>query len=99
MSRKSHRSPIQIVSVILFALAGCSLQNSSLPDPSAHVYIAGYYNQYSAATACYWLDGNRTALASGGLYPAYTTSIFVSDGTVYVAGQYYNQTSGYIGCY
>lgn len=69
------------------------------------VYTAGQYHDGTKEVACYWTGTNRTDLPGGTIPDTpgmvdYTVarSIFVSGGTVYTAGQYYDATKP-LACY
>jgi hypothetical protein len=55
--------------------------------------VAGYYYDDSTNTACYWKNGVRTGLAAPG-NRSYASSIAVSGSDVYVAGYYYDISTG-----
>ena len=64
------------------------------------VYVTGSYkdNNYNS-TPCYWENGKRTDIAvPNGVRGASVSDIVVSDGIVYLAGEY-NTDSGYRGYY
>ena len=66
------------------------------------VYAAGFYNNGTSSTACYWKNGTRFDLGGTGIstgFPAVATSISAANGNVYVGGYYNNSGAGYVGCY
>ena len=79
--------------LLIVALAGCPLAGKSISG----IFVAGSYNSPSNI-ACYWDNGTKTDLDTGGNTPSYATSIFVSGGTIYVGG-YYLKGTAYVGCY
>jgi len=93
------------VIIVGFSFFSCSLimENSMLSYATGitvygnNVYISGYWQPYSSdseETACYWKNGKRYDLISGGK-ANYTIGIAVCGSDVYVIG-FYN-TGGYYG--
>ena len=82
MPRLIFGNRIRFFGLILFLslLNGC-VDNVDLPEPD--VYVAGVIGDWSNHFPCFWKNGVRTDLdAEQGA----ATSVFVSDGRVYVAG-------------
>ena len=95
------------VTIIAFSLFSCSLimENSILSYATGiavsgnNIYISGYwqpFKSFDAETACYWKNGKRYDLISGGK-ANYATGIAVCGSDVYVIGFY--DTGGYYGYY
>jgi hypothetical protein len=77
---------------------GRSRANAVFVD-GTDVYIAGYYNDGTGDIACYWKNGAGPTGFSGGydnstnLAIDAANSVFLADGTVYIAGHYHNGTT------
>ena len=95
MNRMSHRLPLKLAGLLIVLAIG-GLEGCTAPTaPAPTVYVAGFYG--TPQTACYWKDGIKTDLDTGADYPAYATSVFVSGGSVYIAG--YHGSSSTVACY
>jgi hypothetical protein len=80
-----------------FAMTGCQLV--SLPYGSFTVYACGYYDtDIDSSFPCYWKDGKRIDLPTGGQEGA-ATSIQVYEGVVYTAGCLYSADHEYTPCF
>jgi hypothetical protein len=87
------RLPLPVL--LLFGAVACSLSTPS--GTTATIYVAGSYNNGTGTAACYWLNGTLTPLETGGMYPAFATSIYVSGSDIYVSGYYKNGNN--VACY
>jgi len=60
-------------------------------------YVVRSYKDGTIYVPCYWTGTERTPLSVGGSYSGYATAIYLYNGTIYIAGYYYNGKN--IACY
>jgi len=90
---------IVLYTIIWFVIScgnGDNDDNDKIITPKNVVYISGsYYNfDTDARGACYWKDGVRISLNGD-----WASAITVYNGSVYIAGNYYDSNDNEIACY
>ena len=85
-----------VLSLFLILALNVDGEGLTSSDPSVKVYTAGCYKDGDKEVACYWKDTTKIDLPGDDIHNSIASSIFVSDNTVYTAGNIRNNT---IACY
>jgi hypothetical protein len=91
-----HKQLLLNLSVLILLVLSCKKDDNGAANDKYTIYTAGFIWN-NGNFPCYWKGTSRTDLPGG--TGAFTTSIFVSEGTVYTAGYYYNSRGGQAPCY
>jgi hypothetical protein len=87
---------ITIIALFVALISGCEKDNNNIVNTKYTVYTSGFIWN-NGNYPCYWKGSERTDLPGG--IGAFTTSIFVSEDTVYTAGYFINTQGKQAPCY